>query len=205
MPKPGHVSASRIKDMMTMNRAKSGFGQTAIDYARDLALERLGIEVPDNSGGYATDWGNEHEWLAIQVYEINKFVEVHGQQEWIEHPKFEWVGGTPDGLIGVDGGLDVKCPYQIKNHMKNILDNEQLKQYNFQFQSYMWISGRKWWDFVSFDPRYPKALQLHVHRVPRCENTIQLIENRYNDFESVIQGFVDTLVEKIGKSDVVTL
>jgi predicted phage-related endonuclease len=199
MPRPGFVTASRIKDMMTGGRSKSQeFGLTALTYARELALERIGMELPDNSGSNATDWGNDHEWQAIQVYEQNQLVEVHSQQEFQTHPEFPQVGGTPDGLIGKHGGMDVKCPWNITNHMKNVLENEQLKQYTYQFHGYMWITGRDWWDFVSFDPRYPKELQLHVHKVERDQDTIDKIEERYLKFEHIIQGYVDSLIEKIG-------
>ncbi len=203
MPKPGFITPSRIKDMMTKSHGGKGWGKVALDYARQIALERIGIEIPDNSYGAAIDWGNDHEFQAIQAYEQQMLVEVHSSQEFQYHPAFHKVGGTPDGLVGTNGGMDAKCPYNIVNHMTNILDNAQLKDYELQFQGYMWITGRDWWDFVSFDPRYPSELRLHVHRVKRDDKIIAEIEERYTDFEMIIQGFVDTLIEKAGKIEVV--
>lgn len=201
MPKPGHVSPSQFTRMMTKSRGGKGFGETAKTYAREIALERIGVELPE-FGSVHTDWGNDHEWEAIQAYEAQRLVEVHSQQVWQQHPDFEWVGGTPDGLIGSEGGMDAKCPSNITNHMKNLLDNAQLDDYMLQFQGYMWITGRKWWDFVSFDPRYPKGLQLHIHRVERDEEIIEELAQRYVDFECIVQGFVDTLQDKLIKSEV---
>ena len=60
----------------------------------------------------------------------------------------------------------------------------------------MWITGRAWWDFVSFDPRYPKELQLHVHRVERDDERIEQIDQRYNEFEFLVQDFVNKIKGK---------
>ena len=197
MPKPCYITASRIKDMMTSGRSKSKtWGDSAINYAYAVALERCGVDLVDTAFGAAIDWGHNNEYLAIQAYESARFVDVHSQQVFQQHSNYAFVGGTPDGLIGEVGGLDVKCPYNMINHGKNIINNEQLKLYNDQFQSYMWITGRVWWDFVSFDPRYPKELQLHVHRVERDDERIEQIDQRYNEFEFLVQDFVSKIKGK---------
>lgn len=196
MPKPGFVTPSRIKDMMTKSRGGKGFGKTSLSYAQELALERIGVEIPDTAYGAAIDWGNDKEFQAIITYEKMMMVEVYGSQNFIKHPDHNHVGGTPDGLVGDEGGMDAKCPYNITNHLLNILENEQLDQYKYQFQGYMWITGRKWWDFVSFDPRYPEEFQLHVFRVERDQEMIDAIEERYLEFEGIIEGYIDALMEK---------
>lgn len=196
MPAPGYVTPSGIKKMMTGGRGKGvTFGKTAKRYAQELALQRIGIEVPDTSYGRAIEWGNDHEFLAIEAYEKAHFCEVHSQQVFQYHPGYEWVGGTPDGLVGEDGGMDAKCPYNITNHMMNLLKNKQLKDYKYQFHGYMWITGRSWWDFISYDPRYPDGLDLHSYRVERDEELIQKIDERYQQFESIIKGYVDQLLD----------
>lgn len=197
MPKPCYITPSKIKDMMTSGRSKSKvWGETAMNYAYAVALERCGVDLVDTAFGAALDWGNDNEYLAIQAYESARLVEVHSQQVFQQHQHYTFVGGTPDGLIGDVGGLDVKCPYNMVNHAKNIINNEQLKLYNDQFQAYMWITGRAWWDFVSFDPRYPKELQLHVHRVERDDGRIEQIEQRYNEFEPLIEDLVSKIKGK---------
>ncbi len=198
MPKPMYLTASQVKAMMTKGRGKDKqWGDISLNLAHKIALERIGVEIDDNFRSNATDWGNNLERQAIEAYEMEEMIEVHSQQEFQQHPRFEYVGGTPDGLIGEIGGMDAKCPFNSINHMKNILNNEQLKEYKYQFQAYMWITGRKWWDFISFDPRFPTELQLHVFRVLRDEELISEIELRYIEFEEIIKSCVDSLLEKI--------
>lgn len=198
MPRPGYVTASGIKDMMTGGRSKkTEFGKTAHTYAKEIALGRIGVEVPDNAYGSAIDWGNHYESFAIEAYERRRMVEVHSQQVFQRHPEHQWVGGTPDGLVGESGGMDAKCPYNITNHMMNLLKNEQLSDYLYQFQGYMWITGRQWWDFVSYDPRYDEALRLHVHRVERDDELIKEIDLRYRKFEEIIQKYIRQLNKRI--------
>jgi predicted phage-related endonuclease len=194
MPKQGNISASRIKDMMTSGRGKNvTFGKTAHAYARQLAWERIGEEYPDYAYGNAIDWGNEYEYYAIQAYEKKNICEVHSQQVWQQHPKYEWIGGTPDGLVGTNGGMDAKCPYNLDNHMMNLFENAQLKDYRYQFQGYMWITGRKWWDMASFYPDCAEKFQLHVCRVERDDELIAKIEERYKEFETIIQQYIEKL------------
>lgn len=197
-PAPGYVTPSGIKKMMTGGRGKGVlFGKTAHSYAQELALERIGLEVPDTAYGNAIDWGNKWEFAAIEAYEKSTLTDVHSQQVFQVHPDYEYVGGTPDGLINEDGGMDAKCPYNITNHMMNLLENDQLDQYEYQFQGYMWITGREWWDFVSYDPRYEDVdLDLHIHTLERDEEFIKEVDERYQQFEEIIQGYVDRLLEK---------
>lgn len=206
-PMPGYVTPSGIKKMCTGGRGKGvEFGKTANRYAQELALERIGVEVPDHSGGWAIDWGNEWEFAAIEAYEAERMCKVHSQQVFQYHPDYDHVGGTPDGLIGKSGGMDAKCPFNMTNHMMNLLENMQLDDYEDQFQGYLWITGRDWWDFCSYDPRFEgenEHLGLHIHRVERDEKRIQEIDDKYQKFESIIQGYVDRLLEiKSNKSAV---
>lgn len=199
MPAPGYLTPSGIKKMCTGGRGKGvEFGKTANKYAMEIALGRIGIEVPDQSGGRAIDWGNEWEFAAIEAYEKQKFCEVHSQQVFQMHPEYEWVGGTPDGLVGDEGGMDAKCPYNMINHAFNLIENMQLDDYELQFQGYMWITGRKWWDFTSYDPRMEDAakdLSLHIYRLERDDEVIEMIDDKYQKFEGIIEGYVSQLQE----------
>lgn len=199
MPKQGYVTPSGLKKMCTGGRRKGvEFGKTANRYAMELALGRIGVEVPDHSGGWAIDWGNEWEFAAIDAYEQETMYGVHSQQVFQLHPKYEFVGGTPDGLVGKDGGMDAKCPFEMTNHAFNLVENMQLDDYELQFQGYMWITGREWWDFVSYDPRFEgenEALGLHIYRVERDTETIEMLDDKYQKFESMIQEYQDKLLE----------
>lgn len=199
MPAPGYLTPSGIKKMCTGSRDKAEFGKTAKRYAMEIALGRLGVDVPDHSGGWAIDWGNEWEFAAIEAYGKETFSDVHSQQVFQYHPEYEWVGGTPDGLVGDEGGVDVKCPFEMTNHAFNLIENMQLDDYELQFHGYMWITGRKWWDFVSYDPRFEgenESLSLHIHRLERDEEKIEMIDDKYNRFETIINEYVDKLKQK---------
>jgi len=85
---------------------------------------------------------------------------------FIQHPKIEGAGCSPDGLIGLDGGLELKCPGQAK-HIKNLMGGTIDKGYMLQMQWSMECTGREWWDFGSFNPDFPDHLKISIRRVER--------------------------------------
>lgn len=184
MPKPGYITASAFNNIMT-----ASYGKTVQKYACRIACERLGVKYLDEqydlSYVYAIQWGNENESLAIAEYEAQNFVSVHSKQVFQSIPG-TLIGGTPDGLVGDDGGVDAKCP-SSENHLMNISQDEQVSDYYDQFQAYMWITGRKWWDLASYDPRFPDDLQLHVNRVLRDESRIDAIRKRAEEVEAHVR------------------
>ena len=102
----------------------------------------------------------------------------------------KYVGASPDGLIGSDGGLEIKCP-NSETHLRTIYDQSIPSKYIPQVQMGMWVTGRAWWDFVSYDPRLPPELQLFVTRIKRDEEYIRNMEKEVNiflhDVEETIQ------------------
>jgi predicted phage-related endonuclease len=73
--------------------------------------------------------------------------------------------------VGDDGMIEIKCP-KSTTHIEYLLNNELPNTYYWQVHGQMWVTGRKWVDFVSFDPRMPEKKQLFVHRVNRDEDII---------------------------------
>lgn len=126
-------------------------------------------------------WGNEHEQDARMEYErrMGNAVELCG---FI--PYNSVFGGSPDGLVGEDGIIEIKCPYNSANHARNLLirtesDFRKLHPtYYAQIQGNLLATGRKWADFVSYDVRMQNAaLMLKVVRIERNEEYInQIIE-----------------------------
>jgi putative phage-type endonuclease len=98
--------------------------------------------------------GHELEDMARNLYtlETGNVVEQVG---FIERD--EYVGCSPDGLIGEEGGLEIKCPND-KNHLYTAITGEYDKKYYWQVQMTLLITGRKWWDLVFFNPNLPKEL-----------------------------------------------
>lgn len=168
-------------------------GKTVMRICYRAALERLEVrdldEQFDISGLRALEWGNEMEPLAIRAYEAHTFLSVHSPQKFVCLPG-RMVGGTPDGLVGIDGVIEVKCP-NSDNHLLNLTMTGQESDYLYQMQGYLWLTGRQWCDFVSFDPRFPDPLQLHVSRVERDDDVIAALNERCREMELIIDALVD--------------
>lgn len=195
MPKAGYLTGSRFSDFMTQGRGSALWGVTSKKLAIRIAAERLGyIEIDlDGYTSEAMEWGNEQEDLAVANYQRKTFTDVHGQQEFQQHPNFEHIGCTPDGLIGEDGLLEVKNP-KTETHLFHCLDGGQLKKYKDQIQGSLWVTGRKYCDFVSHDSRVIEdKFKIHITTVERDEDYINQMEERYHEFEDKVQSFMQKL------------
>jgi len=120
---------------------------------------------------HGTEWEDE----AIGEYEFIREVTVE-RAGFIVHPKYDFIGCSPDGLVGQDGGTEVKSRKSKDAFIKSKrLGLESV--YRPQIQGCMWITGRKWWDYVSY---YKNTLtwetDMHIHRVNRDDIYIQLLE-----------------------------
>ena len=137
--RPGFITASTVGPFLTGKTGKLIAG--GINAARNIAAERERLIDPEQDNGFSgsihTEWGNEHEADAIAAYERERMVEVHGQQEVIVQG---WLSCTPDGLIGTDGLVEVKCPSKMENHKENLLRNAWVSQYFDQVQFQMMLS-----------------------------------------------------------------
>ena len=192
MPQQGKVSGSRFKAMMTSGRRKDQvFGATALTLAKRIAFERLDLILEeDNYISPAMQWGIDHEEEAIQKLEEIELLEVHSQQVWQQHPKYENVGVTPDGLVGDTTVLEVKCP-NTDNHIDNLLFGAQIETYKWQLQGSLWVTGREFCLFVSYDPRVKKSLG--INQVVRDEEMIEQMEERYLLFEDEIKNIMEMI------------
>lgn len=182
----GKATASNFSKILA-----KGQGKTRKAYMLKLAAERLtGVSQESYNNGNM-DWGTEHEDEARRHYEAVMGVEVL-QVGFVELN--EDVGASPDGLIGEDGGFEGKCPLTT-THLEYIIANKVPSVYFPQIQGSMWVTGRKWWDFVSFDPRMKSNKMFRV-RVYRDQNYIDELQYEVEKFVKELK----ILVEKIGSS-----
>lgn len=189
----GKFTPSQFAAAMTNGRGKeSGPGETALKLCRKIAMERIGVEPLELSLS-ALDWGNEWEPIALNHYESEKMVTVEPVFEPLFHPELSNVAGTPDGLVGDDGLIEIKCPHNPENHFENLLDGKQLDLYKWQGQGYLWITGRKWFDFISFDPRYDEKYKMAVIRVERDDEMISQLSERIELLESIVNEILQKL------------
>jgi predicted phage-related endonuclease len=189
----GHASASTFKDILA--KIKSGEAASRRQLRLKLATERLtGLPVETYKNA-AMEWGNQTESLARLAYEAasGNLVEETG---FLKHPSVKWCGGSPDGLIGDDGGFEAKCPFVSTVHVETLLNGGIPSEHMAQVQGLMWVTNRKWWDFVSFDPRMPAHLQLHVFRVKRDEGYIKQLAADVVVFLNEVDLLVAKLNEK---------
>ena len=168
----GSLGASKIRE--ALSRLKRGGERTkpAEDLMYEIAAERL-TGVPAKRGN-ALWWGATHEEEARSSYAFltNLAVVKVGP---IPHPTIPNAHASPDSLVGDDGGLELKCPTSATN-LKTLLDDAIHEEHLPQIFWNMACSGRAWWDFVSYDPRFPEGLQFFQQRVLRDEAAIARME-----------------------------
>ena len=180
----GKITGSRFGDVLTEPRSKKDkelgvLSKTAESYMLELITEKL-VGEPRKLSGEALDWGTNTEPEAIEYYEMTTFNEVEAVG-FVEIN--EDVGGSPDGLVETDGMIEVKCPFTSANHVKYFLGASIPKGYYAQIQGNLWVTDRKWCDFISYDPRIkdPKK-RMFILRVERDEDFIKNLESKIASF-----------------------
>jgi putative phage-type endonuclease len=175
----GKVTASRVHEIVA--RTKSGYSSSRSNYMTQLILERINGEPIESYENAAMVWGREQEPKARIAYEFFRDVGV-AQVGFVDHPKIKGAGCSPDGLVGDDGLVEIKSPFESKNHLETLLAGNHPSRYLLQMQFQMSCTGRKWCDYVSFDPRFPPAMQMFVQRVERDDKLIADTEKAVREF-----------------------
>jgi putative phage-type endonuclease len=187
----GKVTASRVADVIA--KTKTGYSTSRENYMAQLICERMTGQKQESFTNAAMEWGTETEPLARAAYEAHANVLVD-EVGIIDHPFIPMSAASPDGLIGDDGMLEIKCP-NTANHFDTLLKDEPPTKYIPQMQWQMACANRLWCDFVSFDPRAPKGLQLFVKRVERDDKYILGLEAEVHKFLEEM----GTRIEKLNK------
>lgn len=118
--------------------------------------------------------GIDMEPEARAFYAFTKDADVR-EVGLVKHPKIQWTHASPDGLIGGDGGLELKCP-QAGEHLRTLLEKTIADKYIIQMQWGMACTGRAWWDYCSYNRSFPEHLRGFIQRVPRDEPRIKELE-----------------------------
>lgn len=186
----GKVTASKVADVVA--RTKTGYSASRENYLAQLTVERLTGQPAESFSNAAMQWGTDQEPFARAVYELTKgdMVEETG---FVIHPSITDSGASPDGLVGDDGLIEIKCP-NTATHIETLLGGEIAGKYIHQMQWQMACTGRQWCDFVSFDPRMPEHLQLLVKRVPRNDEHIAMLEGEIIKFLAELDDRVARLL-----------
>ncbi len=185
----GKATASNFACFM----AKDGlsFGDPAKRYALQLALELLtGRRSEYSFSNEHTERGQEQEPIARMRYEEEHFCSVSngGFFDWDNY------GDSPDGLVGSDGLLEIKCVI-APTHYANLTRGSFDPSYRWQLVGHLDCTGRKWVDFVSFCPDFPETQQLLTFRLHRkdCESEIARLTHRRNEFLELVRKTVKAI------------
>lgn len=173
----GKLTASKFADVLSKGRG-SAPSKTRESYMHQLAAEILTGEPQDSFSNKAMEWGNECEPAARAAYELKHDIDVE-QCAFIELDK--WVGVSPDGLVGDNGLLEIKCP-NTTTQIKRFLSGDFPKEHMAQVQGQLWVSGREWCDFVSYDPRINSEADYFEIRVERDKDYIENLKNQCDIF-----------------------
>jgi putative phage-type endonuclease len=185
----GKLTASRLADALA--KTKSGWGASRANYMAQLVAERLTGVPAESYTNAVMQHGIDTEPLARAAYEFHtdRTVEPAG---FIDHPVIEMTGASPDGLVGDDGLVEIKCP-NTATHIETLLSGVIPSKYVLQMEWQMACTGRQWCDYISFDPRMPENMRLFIARQHRGEALIASLENDVIEFLGELDRKVDDL------------
>lgn len=189
----GKITASHFGDVKYL---KSGaWGETALTYLYDLIGEHLTGQPSESfTGSKATEWGNQYEEEALTAYKQRTGRKTK-PGHFLQDPKNPLVGGTPDAFCGEQGVLEVKCPFNFKNHLRTVITKKVPDDYMPQVLGHLMLSGREWCDFVSYDPRIKSQHRLVIVRVKAKEVQAEMDElaQRIIDFHKLLLKQLEVL------------
>lgn len=179
----GKVTASRIEEVVAKTKS-GGYGASRANYMAELLAERLSGVVAESFTSKPMQWGIDHEPEARAAYEFYRDMAVTSAG-FVPHPSIRASGASPDGYVGSEGLVEIKCP-NTATHIDTLLGKPTGAGYISQMQWQMACTGRQWVDFASYDPRLPPALRLHVQRMNRNDALI-------TELEAEVAKFLDEL------------
>jgi len=146
------------------------------NYLWQLVAERETKTVEESYVSADMDRGSELEPLARAAYEVHTGTFVTQTGFW-PHPEIKWFGASPDGLVGDDGLIEIKCP-RTSTHLRYRSEGKVPTKYKRQMMCQLLCTGRKWVDFVSFDNRVRESKQLFIVRFePKEKDITEMLES----------------------------
>jgi len=171
----GKFTASTFKDLMSAE-STAGY-KNAI---ADVVYERI---TGNRIESYTNEWmqrGHDLEPQARLYYELN-YSDVDGGGFFCD----EWVGASPDGLVGKDGLVEIKCPKHT-THIQYLMKSKLPSAYKWQIQGQLYVTDRKWCDFVSYHPKLP-AFYIRVERDEEIEAIGVVLDKAKKQAQEIIK------------------
>jgi len=184
----GKVTASRMKDVMSNGRG-GALSKASESYMMELIAERLTGESKPFFENDAMKWGTATEPQARAMFELETGFDVE-EVAFIEYDDF--VGVSPDGLVCDRGLIEIKCP-TTTTQIKRALSGDYAKDYKDQIQMQLWVSGREYCHFISFDPRLDCPASYLSQIVERDEEYISKMTEKTHAFVKKMNEILDQL------------
>ncbi|WP_273782933.1 lambda exonuclease family protein [Bartonella sp. ML69XJBT] len=192
----GKVTASNVYNVLSKT-AKGLPTSKYEEYKIKLMTERLTEEISQSYITPAMQWGIEHEEDALREYAFIYDTEVT-RCGFVQHPTIQMAGASPDGLIGEDGLIEIKC-LQSPNHLRFFIDDTIKPEYIAQMQFQMGCTGRKWCHFMSYNPNFvgkSTSLRMKIKRINRDEEHIEAINKAVEIFLEEIEQEMQKILAK---------
>lgn len=185
----GSLGASQVADAVA--RTKTGWGASRANVRAQLIRERLTGKPTETFKTAAMQRGNDLEPQARAMYEFHTGFDVR-KIGVIRHPTVSGSHCSPDGLCGADGMVEIKCCGDAR-HFEMIEGASPEGHYVKQCLWQMACTGRQWVDLAYFNPDWPGAMQLIVHRIERDDAAIAELEANISELLSEIDATVAAL------------
>ena len=191
MQRAGKITASRFSDAISMKLVGREPNKQLVStdarntYMREIVSAILSGSPKPEINSSSLQWGRDVEPFAREAYEFQTGNLVN-ESGFVSHKDHGFIGCSPDGLVGSFGGVEIKCPKDPQIHIKTMLEGMPA-DHTGQVQGCMFVTGRDWWDFVSYDPRQRDGYRLYVQRIYRDDEYIKNLERGLIDFWSYVQ------------------
>ena len=195
----GKVTASRIVDVIA--RTQKGWGAARAKYMEQIIAERLTGKPQDmrNVRSLTARAEMEPEARAAYSFYSDNDVDLVG---FIQHPTIEQAGASPDGLVGADGMIEIKCldpATHIRLFSPNGTADAVILDYLPQMHFGMDCAEREWCDFESYAPLMrDEELRVYIRRIQRDEAVIKKLRNAVEDFLAEVDAQIAPLLALTG-------
>ena len=187
----GVITASKFAE--AVSTLKNGTPtQASKDYAYRVAVERIyGETTEDTFVTWEMRRGTELEPYARIAYEAR--TGNLAQESGVVLTDDGLFGYSTDGLVDDDGLIEIKCPNSARK-LVEMWETGDLSEYEHQIQGGMWITGRKWCDFIMYAPQLePVGKHLYIKRVERNDDFIEDMESKLWEFARRVQTHINNL------------